>query len=137
MKIDKMIESIQSEICGRQEKKNVNFYAVLLLENIKDYLQDEKLDPEIENVSKISWSHGSLIKTILNGAKDFKQWSDGGLGLIYNDDLARNLLSAKKYEKWKKSDQYVDFLQLQAEFALVGYKKIKKMCEFNGIKIKE
>ena len=137
MKIDKMIESIQSEICGRQEKKNVNFYAVLLLENIKDYLQDEKLDPEIENVSKISWSHGSLIKTILNGAKDFKQWSDGGLGLIYNDDLARNLLSAKKYEKWKKSDQYVDFLQLQAEFALMGYKKIKKMCEFNGIKIKE
>lgn len=137
MKIDKMIESIQAEICSRQEKKNINFYAVLLLENIKNYLQDEKLDPEIENVTEISWSNGSLIKTVLNGAKDFKQWSNGGLGLIYNDDLAKNLLSVKKYEKWKKSDQYIDFLTIQANFALAGYKKIKKMCEFNGIKIKE
>lgn len=136
MNIDSMINSINSEICSRQEIKNINFYAVYHLESIKEYLQSEHLDPEIENVSKITWSEGSLIQTILNGAQDFKQWSNGGLGLIYNDDLAKTLLSAKKYETWKKSDQYIDFLTIQANFAIGGYRKIKKMCEFNGIKIK-
>ena len=137
MKIDNMINSIEAEICGRQETKNINFYAVYHLESIKEYLQSENLEPEIENVSKIDWSNGSLIKTILNGAKDFKQWSDGGLGLIYNDELAKTLLSLKRYEKWKNSDQYIDFLTIQAGCDLGGYRKIKKMCEFNGIKIKE
>ena len=108
MKIDNMINSIEAEICGRQETKNINFYAVYHLESLKEYLQSENLEPEIENVSKIDWSNGSLIKTILNGAKDFKQWSNGGLGLIYNDDLAKTLLSPKRYEKWKNSNQYID-----------------------------
>ena len=136
MKIDNMINSIEAEICGRQETKNINFYAVYHLESLKEYLQSENLEPEIENVSKIDWSNGSLIKTILNGAKDFLQWSEGGLGLISNYDLAKTLLTPEKFAQWENEDKHIDFLKMQAKFARKGYEKIKVICRENGIKIK-
>ena len=136
MKIDDIIVLIENEICNTQEEKNINYYAISHLEDISNYLDYEKLDPEIENVSKIEWSNGSLIKTILNGAKDFEQWSNGGCGLISNYDLAKTLLNPEKFKKWESEDKYIDFLKMQAKFARKGYEKIKVICRENGIKIK-
>lgn len=136
MKINNIIEIIENEKIATQEDKNINYYVVWHLENISNYLDYENLDPEIENVSKISWSVGSLIKTILNGAKNFEQWSNGGCGLISNYDLAKTLLNPEKFEKWQNEDKYIDFLKMQAKFARKAYEKIKVICRENGIKIK-
>lgn len=136
MKINDIIAIIENEKIATQEEKNINYYVVWHLENISNYLDYEKLDPEIENVSQIDWSNGSLIKTILNGAKDFLQWSEGGLGLISNYDLAKTLLTPEKFTQWKNEDKYIDFLKMQAKFARKGYEKIKVICRERGIKIK-
>lgn len=136
MKINDIIAIIENEKIATQEEKNINYYVVWHLENISNYLDYEKLDPEIENVSQIDWSNGSLIKTILNGAKDFLQWSEGGLGLISNYDLAKTLLTPEKFTQWENEDKYIDFLKMQAKFARKGYEKIKVICRENGIKIK-
>lgn len=136
MKINDIIAIIENEKIATQEEKNINYYVVWHLENISNYLDYEKLDPEIENVSQIDWSNGSLIKTILNGAKDFLQWSEGGLGLISNYDLAKTLLTPEKFTQWENEDKYIDFLKMQAKFARKGYEKIKVVCRENGIKIK-
>ena len=136
MKINDIIALIENEICNTQEEKNINYYAISHLEDISNCLDYEKLDPEIENVSNIEWSNGSLIKTILNGAKDFLQWSEGGLGLISNYDLAKTLLTPEKFAQWENEDKHIDFLKMQAKFARKGYEKIKVICRENGIKIK-
>lgn len=136
MKIDNIIAIIENEVCNTQEEKNINYYAVSHLEDVLNFLQYEDLDPEIENIAKLDWSNGSLIKTILNGAKDFLQWSNGGCGLIYNYDLAKTLLAPEKFAQWENEDKYIDFLKMQAKFARKGYEKIKVICRENGIKIK-
>lgn len=136
MKIDDIIAIIEGEICNTQDGKNINYYVISHLEDLDNYLYNENLDPEIENVSKIEWSNGSLMHTILNGAKNFKEWSENGLGLIYNTDLAKTLLTPEKFEEWKKGDKYIDFLKMQAKFAKKAYEKIKVICREKGIKIK-
>ena len=136
MKIDNIIAIIENETCNTQEEKNINYYAISHLEDILNFLQYEGLDPEIENISKLDWSSGSLIKTILNGAENFAQWSNGGSGLIYNYDLAETLLTPEKFTQWKNGNKYIDFLKMQAKFAKKGYEKIKVICREKGIKIK-
>ena len=136
MKIDDIIEIIENEKIGTQQDKNINYYVVWHLEKISEYLYYENLDPEIENIFKLSWNNGSLIKTILNGAENFEQWSNGGLGLIYNFDLAKTLLTSDQFKKWENGDKYIDFLKMQAKFAKKGYEKIKVICREKGIKIK-
>lgn len=136
MNIYNIIDLIENEKHSTQEEKNINYYAVSHLTDIAGVLHFEKLDPEIENISKIKWSNGSLIKTILNGAENFTEWSNSGLGLIYNDDLAKTLLTSEQFETWKNGDKYIDFLKMQAKFARKGYEKIKVICKEKGIKIK-
>lgn len=136
MNIYDIIDLIEKEKHSTQENKNTNYYAVSHLADIAGALHGEKLDPEIENISKLSWNNGSLIKTILNGAENFQEWSNGGLGLIYNIDLAKTLLTPEQFKKWENGDKYIDFLKMQAKFARKGYEKIKVICREKGIKIK-
>lgn len=86
------INKIMTEV--RKEKprsiwgKGVKKYAIELLENVKEgYRGVDNLD--LSNYQRY----------VLNGAKDWKQYSYGGLALIYNRDIAKRLCTKSELAK--------------------------------------
>lgn len=78
----KTIESIRNTIQNLKARsawdKGVKLYALELLDNIDDpdALTNERL----------------LYRALLNGAADWKQYSEGGCALCYNRDIAEKAL---------------------------------------------
>lgn len=76
------LESIRNVIQNRKARsawdKGVKLYALELLDNIDD--PDDALTNE-----------RLLYRALLNGAADWKQYSEGGCALWYNQDIAARL----------------------------------------------
>lgn len=85
------IESIRNVIQNRKARsawdKGVKLYALELLDNIDDpdALANEKL----------------LCRALLNGAADWKQYSEGGCALCYNQDIAERLCAPSELSRVK------------------------------------
>jgi len=105
------INKIMAEV--RKEKprsiwgKGVKKYAIELLENVKEgYRGVDNLD--LSNYQKY----------VLNGAKDWKQYSYGGMALIYNRDIAKRLCTKAELVKTHNGDlrpnAREDWLDVQA-----------------------
>lgn len=87
----KTIESIRNTIQIRKARSawdnGVKLYALELLDNIDDpdALTNERL----------------LYRALLNGAADWKQYSEGGCTLYYNQDIAERLCSPSELRRVK------------------------------------
>ena len=76
------LENLKAVKCRSAWDKGVKEYAYMLLDNIfsdRDY--------------KAITSFKALHEELLNGAKDWKQFSWGGCALIYDEGIAQTLCS--------------------------------------------
>jgi len=84
-KID-LIKKIEAEHKTGQWQKAVQKYAIEIIDAI-----DEK-----ESYANIT------EKELLNGAKDWTEYSESGLSLIYNEDIAKRVCTPSEYKRKKE-----------------------------------
>ena len=91
---EKSIDSIYIELGARYRKtrspwsRGVLIYASELLENIRD-LDDEKITE----------------KALLNGARDWKEYSYGGCALVYDVDICHRLCTPAEIKRTKDGEK--------------------------------
>ncbi len=93
MKIN--VESIKNAIEARKTRsawsKGINRYALDLLNNIRD-LNEVETRKELETA-------------LLNGARNWSEYSWGGCALIYNGDIAEALCSPVELKRTRGGDR--------------------------------
>lgn len=120
----KTIESIRSAIQNRKARsawdKGVKLYALELLDNIADpdALTNERL----------------LYRALLNGAANWKQYSEGGCSLCYNRDIAERLCSPSELRRtnggrWKPNRRE-SWLDVQARALYQAARVVLESCIF-------
>lgn len=69
------------------------------------------------------------LKTLLNGADNWIQYSFGGSSLVDDADIAEAVLNSGQYQKWAYSDwePKKPLLELQAEYLERGYKILARV----------
>ena len=66
-------------------------------------------------------------KIALNGAKDWYQYSEGGLALIYNGDIAKRLCTKSEYKRLEKRDWGYDLLKVQGRALYQAWRRIAEV----------
>lgn len=96
--------------------KGVQYYALYLLEKYDKYTDYEPKLPLTET-------------TLLNGAKDWQQYSEGGCALIYDEQIALTLCNPTELNITKKGQRQPNkretWLQVQARALLQAWNLIK------------
>ena len=97
----------------------VKTYAVELLD-------DAASNRECEEFASLQ----ELKEAILNGASDWKQYSEGGCSLIYNYDIAERLCSPSELKKTKNGtnnpNNRENWIQCQARALFQAWELIKR-----------
>ena len=90
-KLDALAEAIKAEPARSAWDKGVKLYALEL----------------IEEISADDWDGGPNMrkKALLNGADDWRQFSEGGCSLIYNADIAERLCSPSELNRVRGGDR--------------------------------
>ncbi|MCL2288725.1 MAG: hypothetical protein FWC33_06115 [Candidatus Bathyarchaeota archaeon] len=86
-KLNEIISFVKKEKCSSAWSKGVQTYALELLNNLRE-----------DGVKTFSTSDKAKL---LNGAENWKRFSDGGMTLIYDPDIAKRLSSASELKKTK------------------------------------
>lgn len=98
----------------------VKMYAIELL-------YDAASTRECEEFASIE----ELKAAILNGAKDWEQYSEGGCSLIYNADIAARLCSPSELKRTKNGmnnpNSRENWVQVQARALFQAWEMIKKV----------
>ena len=117
------LDKLKAVKCRSAWSKGVKEYAYSLLGNIFSY-SDYKAIADFK----------SLHEELLNGAKDWKQFSYGGYALICNADIAKTLCNPSELKKCKngilrpnKKEQWLD---VQARALFQAERLIKSCVEF-------
>ena len=90
-KLEELAEAIKAEPARSAWDKGVKLYALEL----------------IEEINAVDWDGGPNMrkKALLNGADDWRQFSEGGCSLIYNADIAERLCSPSELKRVKGGDR--------------------------------
>ena len=117
------LENLKAVKCRSAWSRGVKVYAYMLLDDI--FLHS---DYKAINDCK------SLHAVLLNGKKNWHQFSWGGYALLYDEDIAENLCSPSELKKCKngmlrpnKKEQWFD---VQAKALFQAEKLIKDCVEF-------
>ena len=118
MKIKELINKLQNQKASSKWQKGVIIYSVMLLENIQedhDQINDNITFKELETL-------------LLNGAKNWSRYSWGGNALIYNEDIAKMLVTPSVLKKCnngeKRPNQKEEWLDIQARALAQAFDKI-------------
>lgn len=79
---------INSFSCRSAWSRGVRNYALMILENL------ESLD---DSIDETSWA--VINRALLNGAGDWREYSEGGCALIYDQDIAAALCSPSELRR--------------------------------------
>ncbi|WAX17193.1 hypothetical protein PF672P2_00056 [Parabacteroides phage PF672P2] len=90
MKTKELLKAVENLKAVSAWNKGINEYAYEVVEAISEDVEDVELD----NVESV----------LLNGASDWSQYSDGGLSLIYNGDIAERLCTPSELKKVTRKD---------------------------------
>lgn len=80
-------------------KEGVTIYALEILDNLEEQIDDGYLTEDIFESPKL------LDKAMLNGAKDWNQYSWGGCSLIYDGDIAERLCTPSELKRTKNGER--------------------------------
>ena len=87
-----ILSALQSIPAGRSAwERGVHAYAVELVESL-----DDSADLSNETL---------LLKALLNGASDWRQYSEGGCSLVYDSDIAERLCSPSELKRCKGGER--------------------------------
>ena len=102
--------------CHSAWDKAVNDYAFELIEDV-----------DFETISNIS----ELKEAILNGAKDFRQYSYGGLSLVYDYTIAKRCCTPSEFKRTKggsrNPNSRENWLDVQARALYQAYNRIARI----------
>ena len=90
--ISQLIANVKAQKPRSAWQKGVQKYAV-------DLLDDVAGNYYYGNRGAVITSYNDLKRKMLNGAKDWRQFSEGGCSLIYNGDIAERLCSPSELKK--------------------------------------
>ena len=86
-----------SERCDRSAwDKGVTLYAFDLLDGLNEAMAYNNRDPESRTEAK---------KWMLNGARDWEQFSYGGCALVYDGDIAERLCTPSELKKTRNGER--------------------------------
>ena len=104
-------------------KKGVTVYALELLDDLEEQINDGYLTEEIFDSPKL------LDKAMLNGARDWNQYSWGGCSLIYDKDIAERLCTSSELKRTKNGERRPnsseEWLDVQARALNQAARKIR------------
>ena len=89
MTAQKLIEAIEATPARSAWRRGVKLYAVELLENLP---------------AEIEYSEETRA-ALLNGARDWQQYSQGGCSLIYDGDIADRLCSPSELKNTRNGER--------------------------------
>lgn len=99
----KTIEKAMGIINGRKDRsawdKGVSIYSYELLEQLKEAAEGGYFKAEQIN------SGNAIREAMLNGAKDWSQYSWGGSSLIYDGDIAERLCNPSELKKTRNGER--------------------------------
>lgn len=119
------LEAIKNAIETRKTRsawsKGVNDFALDLLENIRD-LNGREVETRKE-----------LETALLNGARDWREYSWGGCSLIYNGDIAERLCSPSELKRCRggewRPNRREEWLDVQARALYQAFRLICRAAE--------
>lgn len=85
---DKMRQAIESQPTRSAWGRGVKTYALEMIDNLEEY-----------NGGEVPSSTSEMMGWLLNGARDWKQASEGGSWLITNEEIAQRLCSPAELKK--------------------------------------
>lgn len=120
MNIEKTIKNIENFKARSAWARGAKTYALEILESL-------------ENPQEIS-SVEMLKKAALNGASDWRQYSNGGCALVYNTDIAKRLCNNSELKKTnggrKNPNARENWIDVQARALFKAWKLIRNGAEF-------
>lgn len=119
---DLLIKKLEEKKCRSAWSRGVREYAIELIENLK---------------AKDFESLHSLYNAMLNGARDWNEYSWGGCSLIYDGDIAERLCTPSELKKTRNGERQPnnreEWLDVQARAlyqasnkVMRAYKEIKE-----------
>lgn len=99
MNIEKLRESIAAEKQRSAWDKGVTQYALELVDELAEQINGGYVDPT-ELVKP-----RALRAALLNGAKDWREYSWGGCSLIYDPDIASRLCCPSELKKTRNGER--------------------------------
>lgn len=117
------IDTIRNAIATRRTRsawdKGVTLYALDLLDNIRDL-------PAADNRQEIQ-------NALLNGARDWREYSWGGCSLIYNAEIANRLCSPSELKRTRSGEwrpnRREEWLDVQARALYQAFRLICRAAE--------
>lgn len=104
-------------------KKGVTIYALEILDDLEEQIDDGYLTEEIFKSSKL------LDKAMLNGAQNWYQYSWGGCSLIYDRDIAERLCTPSELKRTnngeKRPNSGEEWLDVQTRALYQAARKIR------------
>lgn len=104
-------------------KKGVTIYALEILDNLEEQIDGGYLTEDIFESPKL------LDKAMLNGAKDWNQYSWGGCSLIYDGDIAERLCTPSELKRTRngerKPNHNEEWLDVQTRALYQAARKIR------------
>lgn len=99
MNIEKLRESIAAEKQRSAWDKGVTQYALELVDELAEQIGGGYVDPAKLAKPRI------LRAALLNGAKDWREYSWGGCSLIYDPDIASRLCCPSELKKTRNGER--------------------------------
>lgn len=97
--IEKLYQSIESEKQRSAWDKGVTAYALEMVEQLGEQINDGYFEELDLTESK------KVRAALLNGAADWSQYSWGGCSLIYNSDIAERLCNPSELKKTRNGER--------------------------------
>ncbi len=119
-RIEKTIQALESKKVRSAWDKGVKNYAVDLLQELQDCITEQGREPK---------NGTELEEWLLNGAKDWKQYSWGGCALCYNHQIAKALCTPSELKRTKNGElapnRNEDWLDVQSRALTQAFRLVR------------
>ena len=117
--ISQLREAIKNSPARSAWDKGVKLYALELIEGMED--------------TRKFYASPADKKDLLNGADDWKQFSEGGCSFIYDQDIAERLCNPSEYKRTRKGERQPNaretWLDVQARALFQAERLIMKLAK--------
>lgn len=112
MTIEKLRDDVKGKTTRSAWDRGVQAYALELIDELDEAIKGGYFDPV--NLT----NRDAVKKAMLNGARSWAEYSEGGSALIYDGDIAARLCSPSEYKRSREGERNPnareDWLDVQA-----------------------
>lgn len=123
---NQIIEALKARKNRSAWEKGVNLYALELVEELAENIRGGYINPDAIT------DHKSLKAALLNGARDWSQYSWGGCSLIYDSDIAERLCCPSELKKTRNGERRPnsreEWLDVQARALYQAFNRVFRIA---------